>query len=393
MITVNDILNLTLFKKFQLLTGKDYISNTVTTVVILEYESSKIEFSGYSKGYFVLASYFFASTAPEFVNNSLKLLIKRHVSGIAIKIAPDEQLAEDLITLAKEEHVPLLVFYEEFMEDLIININESLKTRAQYIIHEEKLNLILEDKIDEDDIRKIALEINPNFKNQIITANLISKDKSSNLKVHTFFDKLMYHSSRLDEPVPWTFIKNGHNIILICSLSMEESDNFQPLSYIESVLAKNGFLADNFFIGYDSTPVNLGSLKESVIKAKIAAQVCQFENKATLSYCCTGVNKYIIPLIQNEIVCSEVKNKISVLEEYDTAHEAQLIRTLTAYVNNNRDFTETGNECYQHTNTIRYRIKKAMELLNMNSDTVDDEVAVLIRCYRFLNSKITEKKQ
>ena len=146
MITVNEILNLTLFKKFKVLTGKEYLTNTVTTAVILEYESSRIQYAGYCYGYFVLVSYFFAATNPELVNGSIRNLIQKHVSGIAIKLLPEERIPEDIIQLAKENHVPLLTFYDEFMEDLIININESMKTRAQYIVHEEKLNLILIEK-------------------------------------------------------------------------------------------------------------------------------------------------------------------------------------------------------------------------------------------------------
>ncbi|MCQ2611876.1 MAG: PucR family transcriptional regulator ligand-binding domain-containing protein [Treponema sp.] len=388
MIAVDDILNLTLFKNFKLLAAKDYISNNVTTVVILEYESSKIEFSGYGNGYFVLASYFFASTAPDFVNNSLKLLIKRHVSGIAIKMSQDQQLPDDLIRLAEHEHVPIMCFHDEFMEDLIININESMKTRAQYIIQEEKLNRILEENMSGDGIRKIALEINPYFKNQIIVANLISREKSSNLKVHTFFDKLMYHITKKDEKMEsWTFIKNGHDIILVCSFNAEDADSIEPISMINEILRNNDFDPESFYIGFSSDPVDIVDLKKSVIKAKLAGKVCQIEDNATYSYKETGVYKFIIPLIQNEIICDEIKNEFSALEEYDNAHDAQLIRTLTSFVKNNRDFNATGNDCYQHTNTIRYRIKKAMEILNYKEDSMNDEVAILIRCYKLLNSK------
>lgn len=386
MITVNEILNLTLFKKFNIITGKEYLTNTVTTAVILEYESSRIQFAGYCYGYFVLASYFFASTNPELVNNSLKRLIQKHVSGIAIKIMPDEHLPQELIQLAKEEHVPLFTFYDEFMEDLIININESMKTRAHYIIHEEKLNLIMKEKTDTDEIRRIALEINPDFKNKVICASLVSKTQASNLQIHTYFDKLMYHSSQIEKNSSWTFIKNGYNIILLCTFTPEEADEVHALVYIKSVLHQSGFSEDGFYIGYSAEPVDLGCLKESVAKAKIAAQVCQFQNAPALSYTYVGVYKYVITLIQNDIMRQEIKNKIAILEEYDKQHEANLIRTLTSYVKNNGDFALTSKECFQHTNTIRYRIKKAGELLDLEESTASEEISMLIRCYHLLGN-------
>ncbi|MCQ2596429.1 MAG: PucR family transcriptional regulator ligand-binding domain-containing protein [Treponema sp.] len=384
MITVNEILSLTLFKKFNVLSGKEYLNNTVTTAVILEYESSRIQFSGYCYGYFVLASYFFASSCPELVNNSLKRLIQKHVSGIAIKMMPDEKLPDDLIQLAKEEHVPLLSFYDEFMEDLIININESMKTRAQYIIHEEKMNLIMSGKNDEEKVRQLALEINPDFKNKIICVNLISKTPADNLLVHTFFDKIMYHSSQFETDSSYTFVKTGQDIVLVCSFNQEEADEIHPLPYIKSVLQQNGFSENSFILGYSPNPVDLGGMKDSVYKAKIASYVAQFQGRDNLSYTYVGVYKYIIVLLQNDIMRQEILNKISVLEEYDRLHEANLLRTLMSYVKNNGDYAQTSKECYQHTNTIRYRIKKAEDLLDLEESTADEEIFMLIRCYHMM---------
>ncbi|MCR5188221.1 MAG: PucR family transcriptional regulator ligand-binding domain-containing protein [Treponema sp.] len=387
MITVNEILNLTLFKKFNILTGKEYLSNTVTTAVILEYESSRIQYAGYCYGYFVLVSYFFASTNPELVNGSIKNLIKKHVSGIAIKLLPQEKLPEDIISLAKENRVPILTFYEEFMEDLIININESMKTRSQYIINEEKLNMIMTEKKDKDQVQRIALEINPNFKEKIISASLISKEAASNLQVHTYFDKLMYHRSKLNNETDFSFIKLGYSIILICSFSEEETSTLFGLSNIKDILVQNGFNPSSFFIGYSAEPVDLSNLKESVHRAEVAANVCQFNNRESLSYKYIGIYKYVISLINDEILCKEIVRKIAILEDYDNLHEANLIRTLISFVNNNGDYSAASKECYQHTNTIRYRIKKAEQLLDLEESTALEEITLLIRCYFLLKYK------
>ncbi len=388
MITVNEILNLTLFKNFKVLTGKEYLSNTVTTAVILEYESSRINYAGYCYGYFVLVSYFFASTNPELVNGSLRNLIQKHVSGIALKILPNEQLPPDIVRLAEDNHVPILTFYDEFMEDLIICINESMKTRAQYIIHEEKLNMIMNEKKDADEVVRIAHEINPEFKKKVISADLISREPSTNLQVHTYFDNLMYHSAKMAQASPYTFIKSGYNVILVCSFSEKEAEELHALAYIKDVLSKNGFVPDSFFIGYDAQPVELGDLKESVYKAKIAAEICQLKNEDSLSYTYVGVYKYAVALIQNEIMRKEILNKISILEDYDKKHEANLIKTLNSFVKNNGDYISTSRECFQHTNTIRYRVKKAGQLLDLEESTATEEITILMRCCHLLKAKI-----
>lgn len=388
MITVNEILELSLFKKFKVVAAKEYLTNAVTTTVILEFESSLIQYAGYRYGYFVLVSYFFASTNPELVNGSIKYLIQKHVSGIAIKLLPKDHLPDDIIQLAKENHVPIMIFYDEFMEDLIININESMKTRAQYIVREEKLNLILNNKKDPDEVLRIALEINSDFKKNIVSACLISKEPATNLQVHTYFDSLLYHKARNAEATNWTFIKSGYDVVLICSFDEREIQNIHPLTYIKDVLSQNGFNSEDFYIGYDADPVELGDLKESVKKAQVAAAVCKFQKKDTLSYKYVGIYKYVVSIVGNDILCAEIKRKIAILEDYDKKHEANLIKTLLSFVEHNGDYAAAGQECYQHTNTIRYRIKKAEQLLDLEESTADEEITLIIRCYHLIREKI-----
>ncbi len=384
MTTVNEIMNLTLFKKFKILTGNEYLSNTVTTAVILEYESSRINYAGYCFGYFVLISYFFASTNPELVNGSIKRLIQKKVSGIAIKMLPEEQLPQDIIKCAKENHVPILTFYDEFMEDLIININESMKTRAQYIIHEEKLNRILNDTTDKNQAFSLAKEINSNFKDNIISAVLIPKEDSTNLKVHTFFDSLMYHRAKMETQTSWSFIKLKHNIVLICSFDKEEAKNLIKFHYIQDLLIQNGFSSENFYIGFDEEILDLSDIKESVKKAYTAAEICKFTQANTLSYKYTGIYKYAYNMLQDEIIRKEIKNKIEILHTYDKKHDSNLMKTICSFVRNNGDYTLTSEECFQHTNTIRYRIKKIYELLDLDESEGDEETKLLVRCHHLL---------
>ena len=57
MIQISEILELSLFKDFKIICGEKYLNNLVNATVILEYESSRIDYEGYGYGYFVLLSY------------------------------------------------------------------------------------------------------------------------------------------------------------------------------------------------------------------------------------------------------------------------------------------------------------------------------------------------
>lgn len=291
MIQISEILELSLFKDFKIICGEKYLNNLVNATVILEYESSRIDYEGYGYGYFVLLSYFFADSDPELVNGTLRTLIQKQVSGIAIKIQPDRELPEDIIKLAKLYHVPLFSFYEQFMEDLIICINESMKTRAQYVIAEEKLNSIVNEKHKSSTVEKIALEINPHFHPSIITANITSRDMSNNLKIHTYFDKLMYRQYRDTKVHDYSFVKMGHGIMLICSYQEDNipEDYQSMLHHINDILVEAGFLPESYHIGICDEILPLDRLNEAIIKSKNANIVGQFFEQTDTAYSQIGI--------------------------------------------------------------------------------------------------------
>lgn len=383
MIKLNEILDLSLFKNFKIICGKEYLNYTVNAAVILEYESSRIHYEGYCYGYFVLLSYFFADTNPELVHGTIRTLIEKQVSGIAIKISPKQQFPQELITLALEYHVPLFAFYEEFMEDLIICINESQKTRAQYIIQEEMLNSIVTDKHTPESIEQTALTINPDFLPNVITASITSKDTSDNLKIHTFFDNLMYRQYQNPAIRHYSFVKSGHGLMLICSFPDKDipPDITVMLNHIFNILKDAGFTPNTFYIGICDTVVPLNSLNVSVIKSQNANIVCQYFEQDYMSYSSLGIYKYIMTVVTNPIQYQDIEQNINILQQYDARHDSNLLESLIVYVKNNGDYMKTSNELYQHTNTVRYRIKKASQLLSLPDSTASDEIFFMIRSY------------
>lgn len=387
MIKINEILELSLFNNFKILCGEEYLTNVVNATVICEYESSRIEYEGYCYGYFVLLSYFFADTNPELVNGTIRTLIEKHVSGIAIKISPEQSLPEDIIESAMEYHVPLLIFYEEFMEDLIICINESMKTRAQYIVAESKLNSIINDKHSPEAIANTALEINPHFLQYATVASITSKDTADNLKIHTYFDNLMFRQYRNTDIHNYSFVKLGHSLMLICTYSDENlpASASALKTQIQEILLDAGFVPNAFHIGISDTILPLNNLNASAIRARNTNVVCQYALHDTMFYSELGIYRYVMSIVTNPILFREVEESIHALQQYDEGHESNLLDTLTIFVKNNGDYTKTSEELFQHANTVRYRIKKAEQILNFPDNSSNEELFMLIRSYLLHN--------
>lgn len=387
MIKINEILELSLFNNFKILCGEEYLTNVVNATVICEYESSRIEYEGYCYGYFVLLSYFFADTNPELVNGTIRTLIEKHVSGIAIKISPEQSLPKDIIESAMEYHVPLLIFYEEFMEDLIICINESMKTRAQYIVAESKLNSIINDKHSPEAIANTALEINPHFLQYAAVASITSKDTADNLKIHTYFDNLMFRQYRNTDIHNYSFVKLGHSLMLICTYSDENlpASASALKTQIQEILMDAGFVPNAFHIGISDTILPLNNLNASAIRARNTNVVCQYALRDTMFYSELGIYRYVMSIVTNPILFREVEESIHALQQYDEGHESNLLDTLTIFVKNNGDYTKTSEELFQHANTVRYRIKKAEQILNFPDNSSNEELFMLIRSYLLHN--------
>jgi len=128
-------------------------------------------------------------------------------------------------------------------------------------------------------------------------------------------------------------------------------------------------------------------MRESVRKAQSAANVCKFRQQESLSYKYIGVYKFAMSILQDDVLCADIKRKIKILEDYDDLHAANLIKTLVSFVTNDGDYTSTSEECYQHANTIRYRIKKAEQLLDLEETDLKEEICNMVRCYQLLQSK------
>lgn len=382
MLKVSEILQLSLFKEFKNICGEEYMSNTVSGAVILEYESIKNNYTGFGYGDFVLASYFFAKDNPEFVHTALSCIIKRHVSGIAIKISQGDTIPQSIQDLACENHIPIFTFINEYTEDLIISISESLKTKAQYIVFEEKLNTILTEHLTPIEVKNTALEINPDFLPYIITANITSKDSQDNIAIHSYFKKLMYRQYRNDEACTYSFIKYNYGIVLVCSFTKDSLPDYGThYNYVSSLLNNVEFNPENFYIGICDTPMLLSELNISAAKAIDANIVCEFKQSDSKIYSNIGVFKYIMSIVNNPALYKDIIHQIQLIKDYDETYASNLLDTLIVYISNNGDIPKTSNEIFQHANTVRYRIKKASSILALSSEHSYEEMYIIINWY------------
>lgn len=81
--------------------------------------------------------------------------------------------------------------------------------------------------------------------------------------------------------------------------------------------------------------------------------------------------------------------KVLLLEEYDFAHNTDLVPTLHAYLENGRSIQRTAELMYIHRNTVSYRINKSFELLGTRVENENELFAFnfSLRILEYYNQK------
>ncbi|MDR0862346.1 MAG: PucR family transcriptional regulator [Oscillospiraceae bacterium] len=382
MLNVNEITQLSIFKDMKLICGERGLGNPVEYAAILEYESVKTSYEGYSPGDFVLASLFFTKDAADFVFSTMRTIIKRRVAAIAMKNVFGEEIPDDVLQLAVEYNVPIFTFTNAYMEDLVIGINESLRTKSQHLIYEQKLHSIIDVAPDSNTVKSIAKEINAAFHANIITAYITPKDEISSVTIHSYFKRLIYKQSRERNANSCSIVKYNAGMLLIYSFTDNNFPKPESLYSIISTLLINIDLdPDSFYIGVCDTPHKLSALDVSVRHAIYTNYLCAHTKKHITSYTSIGVYKYLLPMVFDPLVRQNTDAQISLLKEYDLSFSSNILDTMVVYIQNNGDIAKTAKEIFQHPNTVRYRIKKAYSILSLDEPDGYESLYLLITVY------------
>ena len=128
---------------FILAAGHNGLSRTISNVVILDYEGIDGDFSGFHEGDFVITNLLFAKNSPEKIYSAFEELISIGVSAFAVKTVFFKKLPSKVIDLADKNEVPVFLFNDIYIEDVILGITDHLRSSANYNYYESLLDSFL----------------------------------------------------------------------------------------------------------------------------------------------------------------------------------------------------------------------------------------------------------
>lgn len=364
MLKISDILELEVFKEFNLIAGKNGLNNSIEDTGILEYEiTEELIDKTFSKNHFIVTSLFFAKEDVKISEIVIKKLLDKKISGLAVKNIFFDDLSDNIKQYADEKAIPIFIFTDAYFDDIIMTIKNALKTNKRYRFYEEKINALTQQVNYKREVLKVAKEMNMSFSNNIICAYCAEKEYENNSMIHSILE---ISSLRSNNIVSNLIIKYKKGILIIYSYDIE--NQFFINKTLDKYIKSIGIQEEKFYIAVSNTHNNLNELDICIKESIYTLSSCRNKNITYQRYNDIGIDNILIPMQENKYVVEFCDNLIKLIKNYDDNYNSNLMITAIEYINNNGDIIKTAKNLYQHTNTTRYRLKKIKEIICYNNE-------------------------
>lgn len=379
-ITVLEVLNIDGLENLNLVAGENGLDGVVKKVGILDYEFLKKVEGQFGEGDFIITSFLFAKDDVNLLIDSIKNLVKDKVTCLAIKNVYYTELPSEIIQYADEKSFPIFIFDNSILyEDMITDITDMIRTDAKNQLIEDKIDRLLHENIGKDKVKEIGLGINKDFKDKFLVIYCSSKkdDKDFFWRLHR------YKHSRNKSDIAFKY-KAG--IMGIITRDRIEDNNIDNLVY--ELLSDLGISSNDFHIGVSKAHGNLDVLDIGVRESLYALSMGKISSKDIVAYDSIGIYKILLPFQDEYWVKDFYQSLIIPLQNYDKKNSSEMFKTAIIYIENGGNIKAASEKLFQHENTIRYRINKIKEILNIkDNQSFNEELSLAIKIYKILKNK------
>ena len=368
-ITVEDICNFPEFSNLRIIAGRGGLDNVVERCGILDYEFvDGVKDKWYNTNFreenmIVVTSFLYAKDNDYLILDAVKKLASRKCKGLIIKNIFNLPIRENVIRYADTMNFPIILVEgsDIHYEDLIILINQRVKHYSSVNYRENKVDEILRNGTNNELIEKLAYEINPSFKSDMI-ALYVEFLEDSSVEAYLKVEDMLLSKNVISTSDSAFYYKGGMFIVL----SKDMFTTIDEMVLIKPILdAFEGDLG-KFRIGVSTVHHLVYQIKQCFEEAKYAASLKTGIEKNIMLYEDLGIYKIILPFCDNEIMKEFARKYIKPLEDFDLETNGNLLETAVGYVLNDGDLQKTADAMIQHKNTIRYRLKNISNILEMN---------------------------
>ena len=397
-LTVRDISNFPELSKLTLIAGRGGLAKTVTHCGILDYEYDKdVSNKYYDYNYQVdgefltLSTFLYAKNNPNLIYDAVKKLVSKNGSGLIIKNIFKLPISENVIRYANHMNFPIFLLNDShpFFEDILLSVNKAIEKYSSVYYLEQKVSMLLD--VEENDIASAtfaAKEINPFIQDDIISIYFRYKYNHLDTKDYLTIER-QFESQGMINPESSIFLYKNGFLVIISSRQFNKNNVYDMLNPYKEFFQSKAL--ENFTAGVSKihhVKEDLAhTIKESLYASSFAEE---YPTSPFIAFDSLGSYQAILPFAGKTSMTSYCKKYLMPIEVYDIEKNGNLLNTLINFVKCNANLEETGSVMSQHKNTIRYRLKKIGEILNLNPFSLGDyeELALAVRIYICSNKEV-----
>ncbi|MCD8330132.1 MAG: helix-turn-helix domain-containing protein [Lachnospiraceae bacterium] len=345
MLLVEELRELPIFENFRLIAGEKGLKRAVVSTTTLEYENFVNGYQAFHQGDLILPSF--------------EALFDRGVAAIAVKTSFYHELPEEAVRFAEEKSLPLFLFGEDiYTENIIMAVGDVLEKKKSYQYYEQTLDRFLH-PFSTKDVVDYARKFSDFAYGRYFIACLSPKDPS--LDVENVFNRISYRTKefKFEQQIRW--IKYQNRMVLLYNFPAERKiDIFRAVAEQMQRIPER---MEKYYCGVSELHTELLCFDIALNQALTACSVAALQDREFVRYEDVGIYQYLLPLLMDNTVMEQYHHTIHVLQKYDEQYHSDLFHTLRVFAKNQGKISATAEELFQHVNTVRYRLKRAQELL------------------------------
>lgn len=382
-ITVIEATKLDTFKNFKLISGISGLNNQVEKVGILDWEFFSRSEWLFNKGEFVLTSLLFAKDNPSFILEAVKELVKDGAGGLAIKNIYYNELPIEVVDYSNKNSFPIFIFDNSvYFEDIITEVMDKIRFSENHEVLESKIDILIKKSLNKATVKEIALEINSSFKESFFALYCKNKKYIDSNNIIALLDSLK-RRKKID--LHSTALKYRNGILIIFTEDKIQEKNLK--GKVDYLISCVGIDVSEYYIGVSSIHSSLVELDQGIKESLFAQKTGEVSNEAFNYFNDTGIYSILMPFVDESWMHSFYNRIIHPIKSYDEKYNTELFDTAIKYIENDGKIIETANAFFLHKNTIRYRIGKIKELLNMEDleGSFYEQLSIAVKLYKIYN--------
>ena len=358
---VRELLTLEALQPISAVTGETGLDTTMKDVVLLEYDSlHQPRPKDYYLDDFIISTLFSAKDNPDALYLMVSQLIALGAAGLAYKSVYFKTIPQRVIELAQAHRFPILKFDGLYIEDVILTISDSMRMRQEFSMYEEPLSQLLQGANENPSVEALCIQLNPNRKKYMCAVYVHSTDLASNWSAG-LRNVLQLRSSR-HIISSYRFLQFRRGFFILCN----DTQPLDPVTVGQEILSlfdSLGVERSDLCFGIGSVQQRSGDFDRVIRDAFDALLYALMQKKTVVTMDDLRLYQCILPMLRDKSTRGQMEATFTRLEEYDRESASGcLVSTLDAYSKTGYSIPATAALLQQHPNTIRYRLKKIMEL-------------------------------